>query len=125
MTHHSAPHRRSIRLQGYDYTQSGAYFVTVVVQDRLCLFGDVVDQEMRMNEAGEMVRRVWKGFPTDFRASSSMPLSSCRTTYTEFWSLTALSARPSWVLIAGHPTQHGRPQGLPLHWALWLARTNP
>ena len=60
MTHHPESHRRSIRLQGYDYTQSGAYFLTVVVQDRLCLFGDVVDQEMRTNEAGEMVRRVWE-----------------------------------------------------------------
>jgi hypothetical protein len=32
-------HRRSIRLQGYDYSQSGAYFVTICVQGRICLFG--------------------------------------------------------------------------------------
>jgi len=37
-----AHHRRSIRLPGYDYAQPGAYFVTVVVQDRLCLFDDPV-----------------------------------------------------------------------------------
>ncbi len=34
-------HRRSIRLPGYDYSQAGAYFVTIVTQDRACLFGDV------------------------------------------------------------------------------------
>ncbi len=41
------PHRRSIRLEGYDYTQPAAYFVTVVTNDRGCLFGEVVDGEMR------------------------------------------------------------------------------
>lgn len=30
-------HRRSIRLKGYDYAQAGAYFVTLVCQQRLCL----------------------------------------------------------------------------------------
>ena len=66
MTHHPESHRRSIRLKGYDYTQSGVYFLTVVVQDRLCLFGNVVDQEMRPNEAGEMVRRLWERLPDRF-----------------------------------------------------------
>ena len=66
MTDHPELRRRSIRLQGYDYTQSGAYFVTIVVQDRLCLFGSVVDQEMRKNEVGKMVRRVWERLPDRF-----------------------------------------------------------
>lgn len=48
--------RRSIRLPGYDYTQVGAYFVTVVTQNRLCLFGDIENGTMRLNEAGHMVR---------------------------------------------------------------------
>jgi REP element-mobilizing transposase RayT len=48
-------HRRSIRLQNYDYSQPGAYFVTICAQDRICLFGDVVDGEMRLNDAGTMV----------------------------------------------------------------------
>ena len=48
-------HRRSIRLRGYDYTQAGAYFVTIVVQDRACLFGEVVDGHMQLNDAGRMV----------------------------------------------------------------------
>ena len=50
-------HRRSIRLPNYDYSRSGAYFVTICVQGRSCLFGDVVDGEMRLNDAGVMVNR--------------------------------------------------------------------
>jgi len=36
-------HRRSIRLKEYDYSQVGAYFITIVTQDRACLFGKVMD----------------------------------------------------------------------------------
>ena len=35
-------HRRSIRLKGYDYSQEGLYFITICVQDRECLFGEIV-----------------------------------------------------------------------------------
>ncbi len=52
-------HRHSIRLQGYDYSQAGAYFVTIVTRDRACMFGHVVDGEMRMNELGKVVRDEW------------------------------------------------------------------
>src|SRR2546426_9828579 len=51
--------RRPIRLQGYDYSQGGAYFVTICVQNRECLLGDIVDDEMRLNDAGRMVERWW------------------------------------------------------------------
>jgi len=52
-------HRRSIRLKGYDYTQPGAYFVTICTHGREMLFGRVVDGEMRLNEFGEIVREEW------------------------------------------------------------------
>ena len=52
--------RRSIRLRGYDYSQPGTYFVTIVVQDRLCLFGDVVDGEMWLNDVGRIMRDGWE-----------------------------------------------------------------
>lgn len=45
-------HRRSVRLKGYDYTQPGAYFVTLCTRNRKCLFGGVVDGEMRLNGYG-------------------------------------------------------------------------
>jgi len=53
-------HRRSIRLKGYDYTQAGAYFVTLVAQGRECLFGDVAEGEMRLNEHGRVVAEAWE-----------------------------------------------------------------
>ncbi len=52
-------HRRSIRLRGYDYTQPGAYFVTLCTHDRAHLFGDVVDGIMVLNPYGEIVRDEW------------------------------------------------------------------
>jgi REP element-mobilizing transposase RayT len=52
--------RRSIRLKGYDYRWPGAYFVTICTQGRACLFGEVTDGEMRLNDAGRMVERWWK-----------------------------------------------------------------
>lgn len=51
--------RRSIRLKGYDYTQAGAYFITLCTYERQCLFGEVVDGVMRLNQLGLIVREEW------------------------------------------------------------------
>ena len=53
-------------MRGYDYARGGAYFVTIVVQGRLCMFGCVVDGEMVLNDAGRMVWRVWEGLADRF-----------------------------------------------------------
>jgi len=58
--------RRSIRLQGYDYTQEGAYFLTVCAHNRACLFGDVIAGEMRLNDAGRLVQTAWEGLPNHY-----------------------------------------------------------
>jgi len=58
--------RRSMRLKGYDYSQAGAYFVTICTQGRACLFGEVVDGEMRLNDAGRMVVAEWERLPALF-----------------------------------------------------------
>jgi len=52
-------HHRSTRLPDYDYAQSGAYFVTICTQGRMCLFGEVVDGKMQLNEFGLMVQEEW------------------------------------------------------------------
>ncbi|HXH08955.1 MAG TPA: transposase [Alphaproteobacteria bacterium] len=59
-------HRRSIRLKGYDYTQPGAYFVTICTQNRACLFGEVVDGKMLLNDAGRMVQTAWDEIPVHY-----------------------------------------------------------
>lgn len=45
-------HRRSIRLKGYDYSQAGAYFVTMVAWQREALFGEIVNGEIELNRYG-------------------------------------------------------------------------
>ena len=52
-------HRRSIRLRGYDYARAGAYFVTIVMQGRECLLGNVAEGEMALNDAGRMIEKWW------------------------------------------------------------------
>lgn len=53
-------HRRSIRLRDYDYFSGGAYFVTICTHERACLFGEIVDGEMRLNECGRIVDESWQ-----------------------------------------------------------------
>jgi putative transposase len=55
--------RRSIRLPGYDYSQAGAYFVTICAKGQECLFGNIVNREMVLNNAGQMVETVWNELP--------------------------------------------------------------
>lgn len=59
-------HRRSIRLQGYDYSQAGAYFVTIVAWQRECLFGEIVGGEMKLNRYGEIIQKWWNEIPVHF-----------------------------------------------------------
>ena len=67
MKYDPAIHRhRSIRLQRYDYSQAGAYFVTICTQNRECLFGEIVNGEMRLNDAGIMVQAVWDEIPVHY-----------------------------------------------------------
>ncbi len=58
-------HRRSIRLHGYDYSRAGAYFVTILVKNRECLFGEVAAErgEMHLSEIGRVVQLVWDELP--------------------------------------------------------------
>lgn len=58
--HQNAHHRRSIRLQGYDYTAEGAYFLTICAHEREPLFGEVVGAEARLNACGEIVAEEWR-----------------------------------------------------------------
>lgn len=58
--------RRSIRLRGFDYSQPGAYFITVCTHQRAPLFGDVVNGAMVLNAAGVIVDTVWRDMPNHF-----------------------------------------------------------
>lgn len=58
--------RRSIRLSGYDYSQSGTYFVTVCTYERECFLGEVLGGEMKLNEAGREARAGWERLPDHY-----------------------------------------------------------
>ena len=60
------PLRKSIRLKGYDYSQAGDYFVTIVSYGREYLFGEVVGGEMRVNAIGKIVQECWGEIPAHF-----------------------------------------------------------
>jgi putative transposase len=62
----SIHHRKSIRLRGYDYTQPGAYFVTVVVKNRDCLFGEIAAGVVNPNNNGRIIQSVWRELPIRF-----------------------------------------------------------
>ncbi|KAA6345877.1 hypothetical protein EZS27_006567 [termite gut metagenome] len=56
-------HRRSIRLQGYDYSQAGLYFITICCQDKICRFGKIEKSEMILNESGQIAYNEWVMLP--------------------------------------------------------------
>jgi REP element-mobilizing transposase RayT len=59
-------HRHSIRLQGYDYTQPGAYFITICAYQRECLFGEIQNGQMALNEYGRIAQACWEEIPRHF-----------------------------------------------------------
>jgi len=59
-------HCRFIRLPGYDYSQRGAYFITMVTQNRVYLFGDIINNQMELNDAGFMAKKCWLEIPLHF-----------------------------------------------------------
>jgi len=58
--------RRSIRLQDYDYAQDGLYFITICCHNKAHFFGDVINDEMQLNEAGKIAQECWLAIPQHF-----------------------------------------------------------
>ncbi len=59
----SSRHRRLLRLPEYDYSQAGAYFVTICVQGRECLLGEVMGGSIHLSDHGKLVRDCWHKLP--------------------------------------------------------------
>ena len=53
-------HRRSIRLQGYDYAQAGMYYLTLTTHGRERLFGEISANEMHLSDFGKIVLEEWQ-----------------------------------------------------------------
>ncbi|MCH9008587.1 hypothetical protein IIA29_11380 [candidate division KSB1 bacterium] len=57
---------KSTRLQGWDYSRNGYYFVTICVKNRECAFGKIEDDEMVLSDIGKMTEQCWRGIPEHF-----------------------------------------------------------
>ncbi len=65
---HSETRRRyTLKLQSYDYSQSGSYFVTMCTHKRKCLFGHIVDGQMELSRIGKIARGCRSEIPEHFR----------------------------------------------------------
>lgn len=65
-TTHIHHERESIRYPGYDYSLPGAYFVTICTHERECLFGEIQDGKITLNEYGKIVLKWWKSLPDKY-----------------------------------------------------------
>ncbi|MDD5090752.1 MAG: hypothetical protein PHQ23_07520 [Candidatus Wallbacteria bacterium] len=117
--------RKPLRLRGYDYSQQGAYFVTLCVKNHQCLFARVSDSEMRMNDAGAMVELAWQGLTGRF---PGIELDAYTIMPNHFHGIICITqcdkpvgGRPLWPpTIRAMTPRLGRPRGSPLHWVLSL-----
>ncbi|MCX6149524.1 MAG: hypothetical protein NTX22_03250 [Ignavibacteriales bacterium] len=60
------PNRKSIRLKEYDYSREGWYYVTICAKNKNCLFGEIVNEEMKLNEKGRIIENCWERIPDHF-----------------------------------------------------------
>jgi len=59
-------HRKSIRLHDYDYSKAGMYFITICTFSRNCLFGEIKNGRMILNENGRYADECWVKIPEHF-----------------------------------------------------------
>ncbi len=62
--------RKLLRLPGFDYSQTGAYFVTVCTINRRCLFGEIVEGKLESSRSGKAVARCWNEIPNHFNGTA-------------------------------------------------------
>ena len=106
-------HRRSIRLKGYDYSKAGLYFITIVVKDRMHLFGEIENDKMNLNEAGEMIDNEWLKIPQRF---TNTKLHEYQVMPNHFHAILEITPVGSTLVVDPETetvNQMGQPRGLP------------
>jgi len=58
--------RKLNRLRGFDYSATGAYFVTICVHGRECAFGSVIDGVMQVTQWGKIAENCWHDLPNHY-----------------------------------------------------------
>lgn len=59
MGDHFKLRRRSIRIPKYDYTQAGAYFITICTRERQSIFGSIIRSKIYLSKEGKIARNEW------------------------------------------------------------------
>ena len=62
-------HRQSIRMKGYDYSLAGAYFITIATYQHTCIFGEVLNDKIKLNKYGCIAFNQWIRLTKRFRDS--------------------------------------------------------
>ncbi|MFH0854653.1 MAG: hypothetical protein V1891_04130, partial [bacterium] len=57
---------KSTRLAEYDYSQNGAYFITICVKNREHLFGEIIDGKLLDNERSKICIACWLDLPNHY-----------------------------------------------------------
>ena len=99
-------HRHSIRASGYDYSEPGAYFLTICAHQKKCLFGEIRNGVMGLNEAGCMISRWWSELPNKFptvQTAESVVMPN------HFHGIIVITVGAT---LCGRPTPRGRPNPL-------------
>jgi len=95
-------HRRSIRMEGYDYLQVGEYFVTICTKGNKCLFGDIADGKMTLNEPGWMIDKWWNKLPEKYE---NVQIDAYVVMPNHLHGIIAITANPD------HSTKNGKTAG--------------
>jgi REP element-mobilizing transposase RayT len=102
----SYPERKRLRMPGHDYAGAGPYFITAVTEGRLALFGDVINEHMRLSRYGAIVENCWADLVNHYS----------HLTLDEFVVMPNHVHGVMWLRDAGRaglkpaPTNHVRPQ---------------
>lgn len=59
-------HRRSIRMRGFNYSLVGTYFITICTSNKACILGNIHNEQMRLNELGQIAEAWWENIPYHF-----------------------------------------------------------
>jgi REP element-mobilizing transposase RayT len=57
---------KSLRLQGYDYSQNGTYFITICTKDKKNYFGKIKNSKMELSQIGSVAYKYWLEISNQF-----------------------------------------------------------
>ena len=60
-------YRKNIRFKGFDYTSNEGYFITIVTENRISYFGEVLKEKVILNSHGKILEEVLLSLPTAYK----------------------------------------------------------